>query len=413
MAVPAVGVGPRTATVLDVAYGRLETSAGTGLRIGALVSAIDAASVVVGGRRRHLRDAWASAVAEAIGPQRPSSVTVAHPSTWGSRRVGVVISAVEAVLGNGGPPITAHPRAALLAATHLEASVQACALLETHDDRVDVHRLHRSADGWQIGRTSVLDADCTPGDLADLIDDAVEVVLVDGDRADRVDAVLDLVADATPTGRVAAVDRALLHRFGVPREPRSIPPGAPVPAPVGRGRILTAAGVLVVVAAVVVGVVVWRGADDDPAPRPTGETAQIGRVSLTVPADWRRTSDPPDATGAIGFTSIAAPDDDRRILIVENSVRVDSTLDSVATSLRNRLAQRGADSVAEFSADTTFAGRRVVSYRETPGSGAPIRWYVVVASALQVSVGCQPGSRGESVDDACAAAVGSVAVAPL
>ncbi len=408
--VPAVAV--HGATVLDVAYGRLESSAGTGLRVGALVSAIDAGSVVVGGRRRHPRDAWASAVAEAVGPDLPTTVVLAHPSTWGRRRVGVVLAAVESVVG-GTATVTAQPRAALLAVTHLESSVQACVVLEAHDDRIDVHRLQRSADGWRIGRTAVLDANCAPDELADLVDDAVEVILVDRDRSDRVDAVLDLAADATPTGRIAAVDRGLLHRFGTPRAPRPSPPPAPVLRKPGPAWKLVAAGVLVVAVALVVGLVVWRGGSDDPAPRPTAETAQIGRVSLTVPSGWRRTSDAPDATGAIGFTSIASPDDDRRLLLVQNSVRADSTLDSVATSLRNRLGQRGADAVAEFSADTTFAGRRVISYRETPGSGAPIRWYVVVSSALQVSVGCQPGSQGESVDDACAAAVGSVAITPL
>ncbi|WP_299575551.1 type VII secretion-associated protein [uncultured Williamsia sp.] len=408
--VPAVAA--RGATVLDVAYGRLESSAGTGLRVGALVSAIDAGSVVVGGRRRHPRDAWASAVAEAVGRDLPTRVILAHPSTWGRRRVGVLLDAVEAVVG-GTATVTAQPRATLLAATNLESSVLACVLLEAHDDRVDVHRLQRSADGWRIGRTVVLDADCTPDELADLVDDAVEVVLVDGDRADRVDTVVDLVADATPTGRIAAVDRALLHRFGPPRAPRPSPPPSPRLGKPGPARILVAAGVFVMAVAVVVGLVVWRGGGDDPAPRAATETAQIGRVSLTVPQGWRRTSDPPDATGAIGFTSIASPADDRRLLLVQNAVRVDSTLDSVATSLRNRLGQRGTDAVAEFSADTTFAGRRVISYRETPGSGAPIRWYVVVSSALQASVGCQPGSQGESIDDACAAAVGSVTIAPL
>lgn len=408
--VPAVAV--RGATVLDVAYGRLESSAGTGLRVGALISAIDAGSVVVGGRRRHPRDAWASAVAEALGRDLPTSVTVAHPSTWGRRRVGVVLAAVEAVVG-GTATVTAQPRAALLAATHLESSVQAGVVLEAHDDRIDLHRMQRSTDGWRIARTVVLDADCTPDEVADLVDDAVEVILVDGDRPDRVDAVLELAADGTPTGRIAAVDRALLHRFGTPRAPRPPRPPAPVLHTPGPTRMLVAAGVLVVAVGLVVGLVVWRGGGDEPDARPTAETAQIGRVSLTVPDGWRRTSDPPDATGAIGFTSIASPDDDRRVLLVQNAVRADSTLDSVATSLRNRLGQRGADAVAEFSADTTFAGRRVISYRETPGSGSPIRWYVVVSSALQVSVGCQPGSLGQSIDDACAAAVGSVAIAPL
>jgi type VII secretion-associated protein (TIGR03931 family) len=406
-------VGARTATVLDVAYDRLESSTGRRIDIAALVAAIDAGSVVLGDRRRHPRDAWASAVAETIGAEPPSSVTVVHPTAWGHRRVAVLMDAVDAVVGGGSTQVLARPRATLVAATHLEMSVQACAVLETHDGRIDVHRLQRSPDGWHIGRTSVLDLGCAPDDLADLVDDAVEVVLVDGDQPDRVGAVLDLVAEATPIGRIAAVDRGLLHRFGTPRASRPTPVAAPATPELGPARLLLAVGAVVLVAAAVAGVVVWNGGGDDRASRSDEETARFGRVSVMVPSGWRRTSDSPDATGAIGFTSIASPDDDRRLLLVQNSVRVDSTLDSVATSLRNRLAQRGDSTVTEFSADTTFAGRQVISYRETPGSGAPIRWYVVVASALQVSVGCQPGSRGESVDDACASAVRSVAIAPL
>ncbi|GAA2051253.1 type VII secretion-associated protein [Williamsia deligens] len=416
----AVDTSPRVGVVVDVAYGRLEASTGSGVRIGSLVAAIDAPSVVVGGRRRSTRDAWASSVAQVLGGTQPASVTVAHPSTWGSRRVDVVLAAVHAVLDDSATTVVDDlPRAALIAATHLESSVQVCVVVEAHDDRVDVHRLHRARDRWRIARTHVLDADVPADSLGDLVDDTVEAILVDGDRDGRVREVLDLLADATPTGRLAAIDRAVLHRFG-PRRPAR--PPAPRPPTPSRGVSRTtlaaalaaavAAGLVAVIA--VVAAVVWTGGGDDAKPTaPAGVTAQIGRVTLTVPSGWNRTSDPADDTGAIGFTSIAAPSDDRRLLVVENSVRADSTPASVATSLRNRLGQRGAASVAEFSATTSYAGREVISYRETPGSGAPIRWYVVVESALQVSIGCQPGSQGQSVDAACAAAVGSVAIAPL
>lgn len=170
------------------------------------------------------------------------------------------------------------------------------------------------------------------------------------------------------------------------------------------------------IAAVVAGTVAFGGSDDTPsvtAAPATSVRADVGRVSMVVPVDWRRTSDAVDDTGAIPFTTFAARTDDRRIIVVQNAVRIDSTPTTVATSLRNRLRQSGGDTVSEFSAVTRYADRDVISYRETPGSGAAIRWYVMVSAALQVSVGCQPGTRGESVDDACAAAVGSVTIAPL
>jgi type VII secretion-associated protein (TIGR03931 family) len=82
----------------------------------------------------------------------------------------------------------------------------------------------------------------------------------------------------------------------------------------------------------------------------------------------------------------------------------------VANSLRNRIDQRGDDVVQEFSASTRFAGREVISYREVPVSGGPIRWYLLVSAGLQVSVGCQDGSAGETIDEQCRIAVGSVRV---
>jgi type VII secretion-associated protein (TIGR03931 family) len=138
--------------------------------------------------------------------------------------------------------------------------------------------------------------------------------------------------------------------------------------------------------------------------------AQLGRVSLTVPAAWRESAEPA-AEGIVSRTTFASPGDDRRIIILQNTVRNTSTLASVAGSLRNRIGQRGDDVVQEFSASTRFAGREVISYREVPVSGGAIRWYLVVSAGLQVSVGCQDGSAGETIDEQCRVAVGSVQIA--
>lgn len=183
----------------------------------------------------------------------------------------------------------------------------------------------------------------------------------------------------------------------------------------------------VVIAAVVAVMVIspWHTSSDDASASadqeagdravtsapPAPVSAEIGRVTLSVPEQWRRVSDPVDDDGAIPFTTIAARSDDRRIIMVQNAVRADSTLDSVAVSLRNRLDQRGNDVVTEFSPRTRYGDRDVIGYRETPVSGGQIRWYVVVDSALQVSIGCQDGGQGQSIDAECTAAVRSLKIA--
>ncbi|MGJ0119260.1 type VII secretion-associated protein [Williamsia sp. MIQD14] len=413
-------------TVVDVAYARLEVGGRPGLRVGTLIESIDSDHVLLHGARRRIGDAWTQAIGDVLGPHLPASLTVAHPTTWGSRRVGIVIDAARAVVTRAGTTTSVHaaPRAVLVAATHLEPSARVCVVAESHDGRLDVHRVTRDDDGWRVTRTDVLDDPtdhrAAPEVLGDLVDDTVEAILVDGDHRDRLAAAIRLFEDATPTGRIAAVERALVHRFAgevLPSSPPPRPPDTTAHRPDRRTLVAAAVATVVVLAAVVAGAVVFGGsADEAPsatAAPPTSVRADVGRVSMVVPVDWRRTSDAVDDTGAIPFTTFAARTDDRRIIVVQNAVRIDSTPTTVATSLRNRLRQSGGDTVSEFSAVTRYADRDVISYRETPGSGAAIRWYVMVSSALQVSVGCQAGARGEAIDDACAAAVGSVTIAPL
>lgn len=410
-------------TVVDVAYARLEVGGRPGVRVGTLIESIDSDHVQLQGARRQIADAWAQAICDVLGPRLPRSLTIAHPTTWGSRRAGIVFDAARTVVARAGASTTvrAGPRAVLVAATHLEPSARVCVVAESHDGRLDVHRVTRDDDGWQVARTDVLDDPADPAVLGELVDDTVEAILVDGDNRDRLAAAIRLFEDATPTGRVAAAERALIHRFGGEVLPSSPPPRPPdttaVRRPSRRTLVVGAVAVAIVIAAAVAGTVAVGGSDDDPpsasAAPATSVRADVGRVSMVVPVDWRRASDAADDTGAIPFTTFAARTDDRRIIVVQNAVRIDSTPTTVATSLRNRLQQSGGDTVSEFSAVTRYADRDVISYRETPGSGAAIRWYVMVSSALQVSVGCQPGTRGESVDAACAAAVGSVTIAPL
>ncbi|GGF32406.1 type VII secretion-associated protein [Williamsia phyllosphaerae] len=422
----AAGRSSRRAAVVDIAYSRLEVTGRPGLRIGALVDAINSDHVVSDGVVRSAREAWTAAFADVLTGSDAPEITLAHPSAWGTLRTSLLAESIGMAVGDG-VAITLIPRAVAIAESHMEASAQMCVVTECHDGRLDVHRLTRDASHWSIAATSVFDETLDDEEAADvlepLVGDAVEAILVDGDNRDRVATTLRLLEDHTPTGRIAAVERILLHRYGGTRLPAPPLACAPVGSVTPRSRTKTAvvvAGATAVLIAVVAGVVIapWRADTDDErqaadtTTSPPGVTADVGRVSMSVPAGWRRTSDPVDDDGAVPFTTFAARSDDRRIILVQNSVRTDSTLDTVAVSLRNRLDQRGSDVVTEFSPRTRYGDRDVIGYRETPVSGGQIRWYVVVESALQVSVGCQDGGQGQSVDTDCLAAVRSVAIAP-
>ena len=216
---------------------------------------------------------------------------------------------------------------------------------------------------------------------------------------------IDVISDHAVAGRVVAVDRALLARRGA--EPLGLLPldftyldaasGVPTAQSSmwhgSRRRLLMAAAFIavIVVAAVTIVGISLRSADTPPGDRPVTQ----GRTTLMIPSQWHRNEQTVTrstaGSGSLGQsrTVFVAPDDGSRILLIQSPVRSGSTSASVAVSLRNRIVQRGDDVVSEFSASTRFAGRDVISYREAPASGAPIRWYVLVEHDLQVSVGCQ------------------------
>ncbi|MXP23021.1 type VII secretion-associated protein [Gordonia sp. HNM0687] len=426
-------------TVVDLAYGGLRLSDGRSADVDDLLDAVDSATVEIGGRRvfgdQAWRDVWHHLGLPDRGPEGPVPFVIGHPSTWGRLRTAALARSVAQL----GVPVEVIPRAVLIARSHSDGAMQRCAVVETthlptvpHDpartpaETWDVARLRRTAGGWQIEATDVL----TPGadDIArqteSIVDDSVEAVFVDGaDPAARSRA-RDVVGAHVVAGRVVDVDRALVRRYGW-RTGRHLSeaerfgvhgPTPSVPGPT-RGdnrtsrRAVWAAGVVAVLIAVVAVVVGVAQVQPDPAE----QTAVVGRTTVVVPADWRRSElDPPDGQNGTqtSRTVFADPDTGRRLLLVQSEVRADSTLASVARSLGNRIRQRGDEVVTEFSPSTRFMGREVISYREAPASGSAIRWYVQVADGLQVSVGCQDGSAGESVDAECARAVSSVRIGP-
>ncbi|MGP3706217.1 type VII secretion-associated protein [Gordonia paraffinivorans] len=434
-------------TVVDLAFGRARIfDPVTGTRSPEpatrdLLDAVDAMTVLHDGRRLHLRQAWQQVFArwglpvpDAGGGGGARPLIVGHPSTWGRRR-----AATLAEVGGGRAPVTLVPRAVLIARSHADVTVQRCAVVETTHVPAppadparpparfwDVQILRRFPDGWGVERCGLIEGPAggpaAPG--LEIIDDTVEAVYVDGDDPDEVAEAIEMVTSHAVAGRVVDVDRDLVVRLGhrtgghLDDAPSAGRPGGSetddVPAADiswhGRRTLVAATAVAVVVVLVALAVGWWQR--DEPAPD-AAEVA-LGRVTLTVPGDWRAagqdtpTDDTDDPTTS--RTVFVSSDDGRRIIAVLTELRAGSTPESVAASLRNRIEQRGDDVVTEFSASTSYGGREVISYREAPASGSAIRWYVIVDDGLQVSIGCQPGIAAEPLDDECARAVGSVRV---
>ena len=421
--------------VVDLAYGEavVDTASGPGpLDVTFLLDHIDAAAVTVAGASRDVGELWREVLWNIARSVSDRPLLIGHPSTWGAVRCGVLARAAAGMR----PPASLIPRAVLVARSHSDTVMGNCVVVETTHrpsypaDTVpptwDVARLVRTSGGWVIERSGVitLDDDAHVGEkIVALVDDSVEAVFVDGSDRDEVRAAIEEICAYAVAGRVVPVDRALVRRHGA-----RTAVVAPLPEAMGdqpgdararqsfawRYRLPIACCALLVVGLVVLGVVGWR---HDAPQGPTYRDAVVGRTTLSVPAAWHRTAppmpgDPSDRGTGQARSVFTDPGSGGRILLVQSDVRSASTLDSVANSLRNRISQRGDDVVSEFSASTRFGDREVIAYREAPASGSAIRWYVLVDDDLQVSIGCQAGSAGESVDAHCARAVSTARIVP-
>ncbi|MFT3663229.1 MAG: type VII secretion-associated protein [Gordonia sp. (in: high G+C Gram-positive bacteria)] len=347
----------------------------------------------------------------------PGTTTIGYPSTWGRPRRERLECALVG-LGYGASP-TPVPRALLIAASHADAAVMTCVVIETllipgepPDGRAwSAQRAVRDGGAWRIdaGTAGEIDDDPARRELLDLVAGA-DLVLVDGAAAGSVSS-----ATTAPGRRVIAVDRALVRRHGE-RWSGPFRHGAarldfgfpPPPDAVSR----RAARVVLVLAAATVLALGATGAVARWS-RPGAaavSTQRVGPVAMEVPAGWARTELSGDRPGdGRGVRAVFADrDDGRRLIVVVTALRPGATRASVAESMAHRIGQRGDDVVVEFAAGARYAGRSVIAYREVPASGPAVRWYIVVdpGTPLQVSIGCQAGS-GE-VEAVCRSAVASV-----
>lgn len=195
--------------------------------------------------------------------------------------------------------------------------------------------------------------------------------------------------------------------------------------------IAAAAGIALLAAATIGGFALVGGADDPPSanavptsapvatvapttssppisPKRTTETA--GRVTLHIPAGWRR------AASSLPPTRIdLSPDSGarQRITIAQQSVAVGAGYDDIAADLTAQTRNKPQGTVSEIRRDVVFAGRPGLAYEEHPADGSEVRWHVLVERGVQVSVGCQfMAGRWDEVATVCEQAVGAIRVNP-
>ncbi len=415
--------------VADLAYGRTVID-GRDITIGWLLAAADAPTVVVDGAPQPVSAMWSAFLRDlteyrAACHGGPIPLVLGVPSAWGDVRRKAIEEAAAAMRC----PVRVVARAALVAAAHADVALRRCAVVETthlpaHPETPerssfwDVAIVIRTEYGWEVDEHGIVEPDRPENDICELIDDSVEAVIIDGDDPETVAHAVEVTTSAVVVGRVIVADRGLVRDYGLrgaPDRPQ-LPAWTPTDGPEPRGRRWyrrwpVMAGLLIMVIVALAGALaaVRGGA----VAGPSVETVTVDRVLLMVPGQWQRTG-PPDGATRSGprRTVFADRTDGRRLLVVLSPVRAGATQQSVALSLRNRIRQRGDAVVTEFSASTSYAGRDAISYREAPGSGSPIRWYVLVSDSLQVSVGCQGGDQGQSLDVECAQAVSSVRISP-
>ncbi|MFW0791101.1 type VII secretion-associated protein [Gordonia sp. CPCC 205333] len=356
--------------------------------------------------------AWHASVSALICGSATSCLPLVMtvPTVWGEPRRTRLLS----ILGTLDRPIVLVPRAIAIARSHTDLACSACVVVEFGVSGCSIreanplaHRLVRNVHGWELVTTLPLDlhSDSWPGGEYD----DVAVILVDDPTAS--DA-LDWLRMHTGIGRILAVDTDLVVRYGADPGPAqgrldvAEPWTEEAAAPAGRRRrrVLAGATIAAVIAATaIVGGV--RSGHSLSAP----ESMRVGRVAVVIPSGWNR-AEQSMGSGEVARAVFVRRDDGRRIIVVQTTVRAGSTPDSVARSLANKIAQRGDNAVVEFAPSMRMGGRDVIAYRETPASGVPIAWYVLVEHDLQVSIGCQGGSDAQAMHAECAAAVGSATI---
>jgi molecular chaperone DnaK len=180
-------------------------------------------------------------------------------------------------------------------------------------------------------------------------------------------------------------------------------------SPRRRAGVVAAATVAVV--AVVLAVVGLRGQGPATAAPPTVVSAFAHGYEL--PAGWI-----PDGTDAAARRSRIRPVDQPRgpnLIAVQESALTSPDPQSARAQLLAgfEAARTGGGGVSDLQPDTTFAGRKVATYRQVAAPGTTVQWVVVFTGTTQLSVGCRHDDRaGDAVLAACARVVSTLRSPP-
>jgi len=388
---------------------------------------IDDQHVLVGAQPVATVDVLAASLHRALGTGTrgtgfASGVAVTYPSHWGSFRRGVLESAArrsahEVLLvpvalavpapGNCTRWVVLECGPLSTTASLVERggdggpAVVACELvsdtgsldLRDHPDRVSLlDRSVRTVAGERPVDV-VLVTGAEDPELATTLTTGIESTVVVVADADLVR--LPTAADVVPDERHDAAAAWLEH---APLIPRRRP---------GR-TVLAMVGALVVAAVVGTALVFWQpwtrpGVSDAAEPL---QRFEIGPVSVQLPDRWSAEAKP----GRLDLTLAGVGG--HRIVLVPADVAAGSDRAEVARALERRIADRGPDGpFSEFDPDAEFAGRRGISYVETPDDRSRVRWHVLVEDGVQVSVGCQfRDGEWDALAPDCEQAVRSVEV---
>ncbi|WP_430333731.1 type VII secretion-associated protein [Rhodococcus sp. ACT016] len=369
---------------------------------------IDDERVLVGAQPVATVDALATALHRVIGTGTQGtgfvpSVTVTHPSHWGSARRGVLESAARRsahevallpiALAVSAPPDWARwvvlecaplaTTASLVERTGRgEPTVRACELasdtgsldLREHPDRVAVldRLVCAVADGRPVEHVLVTGA--ADPDVVEILTAGIGSSVVVVPDAD--------LARVAPAGEAELSDGDSIPAAWLDHRPAPPPQRGP-----GRAAVVVAAAVLVVAAAAGSVVGFWRpweraNASDTAEPL---QRFEIGSVSVQLPGGWNAQ---PAKPGRLDLTPQGVGG--RRIVVIPTDIAEGSDRADVARALERRIVDRGPDGpFSEFDPDSAFAGRQAISYVESPDGRSRVRWHVLVERGVQVSIGCQ------------------------
>jgi type VII secretion-associated protein (TIGR03931 family) len=178
-----------------------------------------------------------------------------------------------------------------------------------------------------------------------------------------------------------------------------------------RTPLVVGAAAVVLVAAVAAGVVALLHdsnirtvgpARSSATPAPAALT--FGRVRVALPAGWQ--------VAAQTDTRVDLTPDDgarQRITIVQQSLAPGASLDDVADTLAAEITSH--HDATGLRRNTVVGGRTGVAYEEHPTDGTTVHWQVLVAPALQVSIGCQSlPIAWQTLTPACETVIGDLRV---